>query len=200
MDGLTKDERRTAATLVGGLRGSVLHRQRHDQARLVRPGAAHEPRGHRGQPGRASRAAGVDQDQPAGVVLAERGQLVHRRPVQPRHHRGRHDGRTSRTSVWTAPRRCATCGRGRTSDRSRPASPRRPFRRTASGCSRSRRRRGAAIRVNDDDLRVSYDGTWQRNGNREVPGGLGAADGRGDGHVDSAPAAPKAPTPAYGRS
>ncbi|HET6294770.1 MAG TPA: X2-like carbohydrate binding domain-containing protein [Kribbella sp.] len=27
----------------------------------------------------------------------------------------------------------------------------------------------AAIRVNDDDLRVSYDGAWQRNGNNEVP-------------------------------
>jgi hypothetical protein len=29
--------------------------------------------------------------------------------------------------------------------------------------------KNAAIRVNDDDLRVSYDGAWQRNGNREVP-------------------------------
>jgi len=29
--------------------------------------------------------------------------------------------------------------------------------------------KNSAIRVNDDDLRVSYDGTWQRNGNREVP-------------------------------
>lgn len=29
--------------------------------------------------------------------------------------------------------------------------------------------KGSAIRVNDDDLRVSYDGVWQRNGNREVP-------------------------------
>ncbi len=28
--------------------------------------------------------------------------------------------------------------------------------------------KNAAIRVNDDDLRVAYDGTWQRNGNREV--------------------------------
>ena len=28
---------------------------------------------------------------------------------------------------------------------------------------------GLAISVNDDDLRVSYDGAWQRNGNREVP-------------------------------
>ncbi|TDU83703.1 carbohydrate binding protein with CBMX2 domain [Kribbella voronezhensis] len=27
----------------------------------------------------------------------------------------------------------------------------------------------AAIRVNDDDLRVGYDGTWQRNNNYEVP-------------------------------
>jgi len=27
----------------------------------------------------------------------------------------------------------------------------------------------SAIRVNDDDLRVSYDGTWQRNDNYEVP-------------------------------
>ncbi|GAA1553657.1 hypothetical protein GCM10009789_03920 [Kribbella sancticallisti] len=27
----------------------------------------------------------------------------------------------------------------------------------------------SVIRVNDDDLRVSYDGVWQRNGNREVP-------------------------------
>jgi hypothetical protein len=27
----------------------------------------------------------------------------------------------------------------------------------------------SAIRVNDDDLRVSYEGDWQRNGNREVP-------------------------------
>ncbi len=27
----------------------------------------------------------------------------------------------------------------------------------------------SAIRVNDDDLRVSYDGAWQRNGNNEVP-------------------------------
>jgi alpha-galactosidase len=29
--------------------------------------------------------------------------------------------------------------------------------------------KNSAIRVNDDDLRVSYDGVWQRNGNREVP-------------------------------
>ncbi len=29
--------------------------------------------------------------------------------------------------------------------------------------------KGSAIRVNDDDLRISYDGVWQRNGNREVP-------------------------------
>ncbi|TCO14324.1 alpha galactosidase A [Kribbella steppae] len=29
--------------------------------------------------------------------------------------------------------------------------------------------RNSAIRVNDDDLRVSYEGAWQRNGNREVP-------------------------------
>jgi alpha-galactosidase len=27
----------------------------------------------------------------------------------------------------------------------------------------------SAIRVNDDDLRVSYEGAWQRNGNNEVP-------------------------------
>ncbi|TDW21831.1 X2-like carbohydrate binding domain-containing protein [Kribbella kalugense] len=29
--------------------------------------------------------------------------------------------------------------------------------------------KGSAIRVNDDDLRVSYDGAWQRNNNFEVP-------------------------------
>lgn len=29
--------------------------------------------------------------------------------------------------------------------------------------------KNSGIRVNDDDLRVSYDGTWQRNGNYEVP-------------------------------
>ena len=29
--------------------------------------------------------------------------------------------------------------------------------------------KGAAIRVNDDDLRVGYDGTWTRNNNNEVP-------------------------------
>jgi alpha-galactosidase len=29
--------------------------------------------------------------------------------------------------------------------------------------------KGSAIRVNDDDLRVSYDGVWQRNNNFEVP-------------------------------
>ena len=29
--------------------------------------------------------------------------------------------------------------------------------------------KGATIRVNDDDLRVAYDGAWQRNGNNEVP-------------------------------
>ncbi len=29
--------------------------------------------------------------------------------------------------------------------------------------------KNSAISVNDDDLRVSYDGAWQRNGNREVP-------------------------------
>ena len=29
--------------------------------------------------------------------------------------------------------------------------------------------KGSTIRVNDDDLRVSYQGDWQRNGNREVP-------------------------------
>ncbi|WP_241995525.1 X2-like carbohydrate binding domain-containing protein [Kribbella antiqua] len=29
--------------------------------------------------------------------------------------------------------------------------------------------KNSAIRVNDDDLRVSYDGTWQRNDNYEVP-------------------------------
>jgi alpha-galactosidase len=28
---------------------------------------------------------------------------------------------------------------------------------------------GSTIRVNDDDLRISYQGDWQRNGNREVP-------------------------------
>ncbi|TDD23760.1 glycoside hydrolase family 27 protein [Kribbella turkmenica] len=29
--------------------------------------------------------------------------------------------------------------------------------------------KNSAITVNDDDLRVAYDGDWQRNGNREVP-------------------------------
>jgi hypothetical protein len=29
--------------------------------------------------------------------------------------------------------------------------------------------KNSAIRVNDDDLRVSYEGAWQRNGNKEVP-------------------------------
>ncbi|MFG1817737.1 X2-like carbohydrate binding domain-containing protein [Kribbella sp. NPDC049174] len=29
--------------------------------------------------------------------------------------------------------------------------------------------KNSGIRVNDDDLRVSYDGAWERNGNREVP-------------------------------
>jgi hypothetical protein len=29
--------------------------------------------------------------------------------------------------------------------------------------------KASAIRVNDDDLRVSYEGAWQRNGNNEVP-------------------------------
>ncbi|MDX6252058.1 MAG: alpha-galactosidase [Kribbellaceae bacterium] len=29
--------------------------------------------------------------------------------------------------------------------------------------------KSSAIRVNDDDLRVSYEGAWQRNGNNEVP-------------------------------
>jgi len=29
--------------------------------------------------------------------------------------------------------------------------------------------KNSVIRVNDDDLRVSYEGAWQRNGNREVP-------------------------------
>jgi alpha-galactosidase len=29
--------------------------------------------------------------------------------------------------------------------------------------------KNSAIRVNDDDLRVSYEGAWQRNGNNEVP-------------------------------
>ena len=96
MDGLTKDETPDGGHAVGGVRGADVHRQRHDQAGLVRSRTADQPRGDRGQPGRPSGAPAVHEDQPSDVVRAQPGQLVHRCPVQPRSDRRRHDGELRR--------------------------------------------------------------------------------------------------------
>ncbi|MET9312436.1 X2-like carbohydrate binding domain-containing protein [Kribbella sp. NPDC003505] len=52
--------------------------------------------------------------------------------------------------------------------------------------------KGAAISVNDDDARVTYDGTWQRNGNYEVPA---VSQALTVNVSDSSAAAPRAAAP-----